>query len=62
MSDNRNEIYEKADELKRIIKSLNGRKFMLDCGHRVTFGNWLGNSVTIINRKEPRVICTECSY
>ncbi len=58
----KNEAYESTDELKKIIKSLKGRKFILDCGHKVTFGYWLGNNITVSNGKNPKIICTQCSY
>ena len=62
MSEDPKKIYEDTDELRKIIKNLKGRKFILDCGHKVTFGYWLGNSITILNQKEPEIICTLCSY
>ncbi len=56
------EQYEDTDVLKQIIKDLKGRKFCLDCGHHVTFCHWLGNDITILNGKEPKIICSLCSH
>ena len=36
--------------------------FCLDCGHHVTFGENLGNHITILNGKEPIIICSQCGY
>ena len=47
------------DLLKRV---LSGRKFLSDCGHHVSFGTNLGNYITIINGKEPKVICSLCGH
>ena len=47
------------DILQRVLV---GMKFRLDCGHHVTFGEILGNDVTIRNGKEFKIICTECWY
>jgi hypothetical protein len=47
------------DILKRVLA---GRKFMLDCGHHVTFGSNLGNDVTLINGREFKVICSQCGH
>jgi hypothetical protein len=54
--------YQKADVLREIIKSLNGQKFELDCGHHVTFGHGMANDITIYNGKRPRIICSQCGY
>ncbi|CAB1065548.1 hypothetical protein D1BOALGB6SA_10345 [Olavius sp. associated proteobacterium Delta 1] len=54
--------YQEASALKRIIEQLKGQKFKLDCGHHVTFGHFLGNDITIRNGKQPKIICTLCSY
>jgi len=54
--------YKTADELREIIKQLKGQKFVLDCGHHVTFGTFLGNDIMIQNGKEPKIICSLCSY
>ena len=52
--------YENVDELRKIIKSLKGRKFHLDCGHRITLCHSLGNDITIRHGKEPFIICSLC--
>lgn len=55
--------YESAETLRALLSEvLRGRKFELDCGHRVTFGHNLGNDITIYNGNRPKVICSLCSY
>lgn len=53
--------YEETDKLKTIIKTLKGRKFHLDCGHKVTFGHVFGNDITIYNNPLT-IICSQCGY
>lgn len=62
MSEQEKVAYEHAEELRQVIKNLRGKKFILDCGHKVTFGYFLGNDVTICNGKEPTIICRQCCY
>ena len=62
MTEQEKKLYENTEVLKQIIKDLKGRKFRLDCGHHVTFGYWLGNDITIMNGKEPKIICSQCGY
>lgn len=45
-----------------LIRELKGKKFRLDCGHRVTFGHHLGNDITIRNGTRPEIICSLCGY
>lgn len=52
--------YQPAEKLKQIINAHAGEKFRLDCGHHVTLGHFLGNSIVIINGKNIQVICTQC--
>jgi len=54
--------YAPPEALHFIIKQLRGRKFMLDCGHKVTFGHFLGNNIIIYNGVNPKIICTDCGY
>ena len=54
--------YKDTDELRKILESLRYKKFMLDCGHKVTFGYFLGNNITIYNGKELKIICSLCGY
>ena len=55
--------YESTDELRKIIRSLKGKKFKLDCGHHVTFGHVFGNDITIYNSyKGLPIICSQCGY
>ena len=56
----RDKTYEDAQALREIIEGLKGRKFHLDCGHKVTFGHFFGNSVTVYNGKVPTIICSLC--
>jgi len=62
MTKEKKEAYEDTESLKRIIENLKGRKFKLDCGHHVTFGYFLGNSISIYNGNHPTIICTQCGY
>ena len=52
--------YRPVQELRDIIKALAGQKFMLECGHKVTFGCNLGQDLVLLNGKEPKIICSEC--
>jgi hypothetical protein len=55
--------YQQPEMLRDILQRvLVGMKFRLDCGHHVTFGEILGNDVTIRNGKEFKIICTQCGY
>jgi len=54
--------YEDVEELRKLLSELKGRKFLLDCGHKVTFGHFLGNNITIMNGRKHRIICSQCSY
>lgn len=45
-----------------LMKELKGKKFRLDCGHRVTFGHPFGNDITIRNGVRPEIICSLCGY
>ncbi len=59
---NKKEAYQDVEELKKIIQSLHGKKFKLDCGHKITFGYYLGNDITIRNGKNPEITCSLCGY
>jgi hypothetical protein len=52
--------YAGPEDLRHIIADLAGRKFRLDCGHHVTFGAYLANTVVILPGKDPQIICSEC--
>ena len=54
--------YRQTKELRRLLKILNRKKFVLDCGHHVTFNEALGNNVTIYNGRELRITCSQCGY
>ncbi|MCF6239294.1 MAG: hypothetical protein L3J79_10900 [Candidatus Marinimicrobia bacterium] len=62
MTDKQKQQYRQTDELRELFKNLANEKFRLDCGHHVTFNQWLVNSVTIKNGKELIFICAECGY
>ncbi len=62
MTKQQKEAYQNVEELKKIIQSLKGKKFKLDCGHYMTFGYHLGNDITIRNGKEPVITCSLCGY
>ena len=54
--------YHDTDELRKILMQLKGRKYRLDCGHHATICHNLGNNITIYNGKNPKIICSLCSY
>ena len=56
------EVYKETDKLRVFLDSLKGKKFILDCGHRVTFGHNLGNNIIILNGQQLIIICTLCGY
>ncbi len=56
-------LYHGTDELRNILKqALEGKKFVLDCGHHITFHHSLGNDITIYNGRELKIICSQCGY
>lgn len=55
--------YQQPEALRDILfRCLNGKKFRLDCGHHITFGQVLGNDITIRNGRKLRIICAQCGY
>ena len=57
------EKYESTELLRDILhRALNGKRFKLQCGHHVTFGQFLGNDITIYNGKKFEIICSQCGY
>jgi hypothetical protein len=55
--------YSEPEALRDILKRvLSGRKFMLDCGHHATLFHPLGNDITILNGKNPKIICSLCGH
>ena len=55
--------YSEPEALRDILKRVfSGRKFLLDCGHRVSLFHHLGNDITIINGKKPKIICSLCGH
>ena len=62
MKSSEKDRYKPVDELRQLLGNLENQKFVLDCGHRVTFNQVLGNNVTILNGKSLRIICSQCGY
>ena len=62
MTNLQKQAYQDVEELKKIIRNLDGKKFRLSCGHHVSFGHFLGNDITIRNGKDPVIICAQCGY
>lgn len=63
MTQEEKDRYEGPEQLREIMKrTLEGRKFRLDCGHHVTWHHNLGSDVIIFNGKELRIICSLCGY
>ena len=62
MTKEQKEKYVRTEELRRFLGQLKGKKFILDCGHHVTFAQNLGNNVTILNGSKLEIICTQCAY
>jgi hypothetical protein len=56
------EAYQDVEALRKIIRSLKGRKYQLDCGHHATLCHHFGNDITIRNGKNPEIICSLCGY
>ncbi|MFH2044783.1 MAG: hypothetical protein ABIK92_06530 [Pseudomonadota bacterium] len=55
--------YQEPQLLRDILQEvLKDKKFVLDCGHHVTFGSYLGNDITIYNGKKFKIICSQCGY
>ena len=52
--------YADTEKLRNFLDRLQGKKFMLDCGHRVTFGFYLGNDIIIRNGKVMKIVCADC--
>lgn len=56
-------LYHDPELLRDILRrALSQKKFRLDCGHLVTFNQFLGNDIIVRNGSELRFICTECGY
>ena len=63
MTRKQKEKYADTDELRKIlVQALRGKKYVLDCGHHVSFGFHLGNDITIYNGKIPKIICSQCGH
>ena len=54
------EEYRPVEKLKEILfVRLKCEKFKLDCGHKVTLGEYLANNIVIGNDSK-RIECTDC--
>ncbi|MFP4453711.1 MAG: hypothetical protein ACLFPI_10150 [Desulfobacterales bacterium] len=63
MTKKQRQEYRDTEELRKILaKALRGKKFILDCGHHITFGYHLGNDITIYNGRDFKITCSECGY
>ncbi|MGD9949123.1 MAG: hypothetical protein AB7U29_11675 [Desulfobulbus sp.] len=63
MTQKQKKRYQEPEVLREILhRELHGKKFTLDCGHHITFGETLGNDLTVRNGKELKVICAVCGY
>lgn len=56
----KNKEYRPVEKLKEILfVKLEHEKFKLDCGHKVTLGEYLANNIVIQNDSR-RIECTDC--
>ena len=63
MTRKQKEQYRSPEELRALLwQTLAGKKYFLDCGHAITFGQYLGNDLTVRNGKNFTVICAQCGY
>lgn len=63
MNQKQKQQYQGPDALKEILhRELCGKKFVLQCGHHITFEEALGNDLTVRNGKDFKVICAVCGY
>lgn len=66
MTNEQKMLYDSAEELRQLLwETLAGRKFQLQCGHHITFGQYLGNDMTLRNgppNKGFKIICSQCGY
>lgn len=62
MTNTQKKKYRPTQELRKILSTLDKAKFKLDCGHHITFGEFLGNDLTIRNGKVLVITCAQCGY
>ena len=63
MTNEQKKAYQEPDRLREILQEvLKNKKFVLDCGHHVTFSKFLGNDITIYNGKKFKIICSQCGH
>jgi len=66
MTKKQKQMYQEAEALRQLLwETLAGKKFKLHCGHHITFGQQLGNDLTLYNGAKNKgfvVICSLCGY
>ena len=63
MTNEQRKEYQEPELLRKILyQALKDKKFILDCGHHITFNHNLGNDITIYNGKELKIVCSQCGY
>ena len=62
MTKKQKQQYRPTKDLRQLLDILDREKFVLDCGHHITFNRVLGNNITIYNGKELQITCAECGY
>ena len=62
MTKQQKEQYRSTEDLREILSVLDKEKFKLDCGHHITFGEVLGNDLTLRNGKVLVITCAQCGY
>jgi hypothetical protein len=62
MTKKQKQQYRQTDDLRELLAILDKEKFKLDCGHHITFGEFLGNDLTVRNGKVLVITCTQCGY
>ena len=55
-------MYKPTCDLRKILNILQHEKFVLDCGHHVTFNRVLGNNLVIRNGVKLTITCVDCGY
>lgn len=61
MTENQKQQYKPVEKLIEDLSLLAGQKFILSCGHHVTFNEYLANDIVIFNDKELRIVCLDCA-
>jgi hypothetical protein len=62
MTNEEKSSYSEPEALRDILKRVfSGQKYLLDCHHATLFHH-LGNDITIVNGKDPKIICSLCGH